>query len=123
MNEENEKIEQDKYLFEYKFNDAKLNKIYEEYEQTIKISTEELNKISQDIKNIEQVLSKIPISRDRSTFHIQDVGILYYHNKRIYLEEKMSEPKHLSETKANVRIIVSKYLPEFFEFCIKNMGK
>jgi F0F1-type ATP synthase delta subunit len=100
------------------FNDENLNKSYESNLSEFEKRKDKLDKISSDIRRLNEFLKKFPVVK--GVFIITDDRLLttqakiYFLNK-IYLScDGVCKP--LIEHKASVREIIYEYLPEFLKF-------
>ena len=83
------------------FNDQNINEVYEKHSKALEKSTEYLDKISSDIKKLEEVLQMPVLS-----------WVLI-----------PIDPQPLIEWKVKERCEVEKSLPNFFESCVNVLKK
>lgn len=105
---------------EKKFNDPYLNHVLENSSYVQEKRLEKLDAISADIKQIEKVLLHFACPSKGMQFKYEEEKFLLgWDGRRLTILQKDSLPKRLIETKADIRLMASEYLVDFFEFCLK----
>jgi len=113
------------------FNNEKLNKVYEERQSDIENHLKKLDKISRDIKTLNNILRASAIS-DGITLDVryqefdQDfLGNLLWDGKDVIWQQVNSpiNNRKLIETPSKIRLIVSDFLPGFLAVCVLSLKK
>ncbi len=112
---------------EIKFHDESLQKIMEDAKNIKNETSKMLDKISNDIKNLEKLFQSSSFYKFKKQF-IKDHECFYLNwngNRLMYclIKEDLLEEKPLIECKADVRVKSSRFLAEFFHDLLENHKK
>lgn len=99
------------------FNDDRLNKVIAKHNKSVDEISNQLDKISGDIKRLESVLKKCPLEDFEYKIPESTKGeYLYWSEQRIhYYASDVASNKPLIEQKSFARVRVMKHLAPFFE--------
>jgi len=107
-------------MMEVNFNDKSLNSIFKNLSHEQEKRLEKLNAICSDIKQMEKLLLHFACpSKGMQFTHGQEKFLLSWDGQRINILQKDCSSKRLIESKADIRLMASEYLKDFFEFCLK----
>lgn len=103
------------------FNDEIIDNVIRSHESALKQNIDMLNRLSEDIKNLQKVLKQYAVPNQRMDIENTDDALIW-DGTYIYFESG-EDYTRLIETKKEKRLQVKPLLPVFLNLCLKTLGE